>query len=77
MTHTHTRGQVCYINYAAAPDSWALGNGSMPPPKKEFLDPEYNHTMRRFRGVVDWTPTYDIYTFTYIHTYIHTYGRRI
>jgi hypothetical protein len=54
--------EVCYINYAAAPDAaapdaWVLGNGSMPPPKKEFLDPEYNHTMRRFRGVVDWTPT--------------------
>jgi hypothetical protein len=51
------REDDCYIGYQNAPATWVLADGTRPPAKKSFLDPEYNHITRTFRATVDWTPS--------------------
>ena len=47
----------CYISYAAAPDSWNLGDGTRPPTRKPFENASYDEAARTFRGSIDWSPT--------------------
>merc|ERR1711941_258924 len=48
-----------YISYeaASAHKDWRLADGSMPPPKKHFIDARYSKLTRTFQGVVEWEPS--------------------
>jgi len=43
-----------YVSYDAAPRSWQRADGSPPPGRKAFDDPQYDAASRTFRGTVDW-----------------------
>ena len=46
-----------YISYEHAPEQWRLDDGSFPPARKHFKDPQYDSSTRTFTGQIEWAPT--------------------
>eukprot|EP00930_Biecheleria_cincta_P077752 TRINITY_DN6505_c0_g3_i1.p1 TRINITY_DN6505_c0_g3~~TRINITY_DN6505_c0_g3_i1.p1 ORF type:complete len:345 (+),score=31.18 TRINITY_DN6505_c0_g3_i1:68-1102(+) len=44
----------CYISYERAPEEWLLDDGTRPPAKKLFDNPQYDAATRTFRGTIHW-----------------------
>ena len=51
----HFDGNVPYVSYENAPDSWCLDNNQKPPIRKKFQDWSYDSITRSFRGKIAWT----------------------
>lgn len=48
----------CYISYTAAPPTWLLSDGSVPPSKKPWSLATYDPEARTFHGTVEWDPPF-------------------